>query len=111
MKKSVLAAAICLLLTVGPMWLTANFAGSAGMAICLVLFFVFYPTVSVACGIFAGKDMCSRWALPLFAAGCFPLGAWLCFSPEEPAFLLYGACYLVLGTVAMLGSAFWNRKK
>lgn len=36
---------------------------------------------------------------PFFAA--LGAGAWIMFSPYEPAFLLYAAGYLILGLISM----------
>ena len=44
-------------------------------------------------------------------AGLYLAGVWLFFEMGEPAFLLYGGCYLVAGVVAMLGSAFVKHRK
>ena len=34
-------------------------------------------------------------------AALFVAGAWIMFSPYEPAFLLYAAGYLILGLISM----------
>ena len=44
-------------------------------------------------------------------AGLFLAGVWIFFEMGETAFLLYGGCYLIIGIVAMLISAFINKKK
>ena len=40
----------------------------------------------------------------------FLAGSWLFFEMGEPAFWLYGGCYLLIGTVVMLISAFVMKK-
>ena len=45
-------------------------------------------------------------ALPMITAVLFLAGTWLHFDMGEPAFLLYALIYLLLGTAAMLLSAF-----
>lgn len=88
-------------LMVGIPWITVLFAGSAGMAICFILFFALDPVFSLLSGIFAGRNIQKRWFVPLANAGLFLLGTWLLFDAGEPAFLLYSGAYLVLGAAAM----------
>ena len=92
-------------------WLTVEFAGSAGMAICFVLFFAVNPLFSVMCGAFAGKNIKQLWVLPIITAGLFLAGSWLFFEMGEIAFLVYCGCYLIIGIIAMLISAFMNKRK
>lgn len=49
--------------------------------------------------------------MPIIAAGLFFAGVWTFFEMGERAFLWYGSCYLVIGIVAMLISAFMNKRK
>ena len=92
-------------------WLAVEFAGSAGMAVCFILFFAVNPLFSMVCGVFAGKDIKRLWPLPIITAGLFLIGTWLFFEMGETAFLLYCGCYLMIGIVAMLISAFVNKRK
>lgn len=101
---------LAILLMIGCPWLAVEFAGSAGMAVCFILFFAVNPLFSVVCGAFAGKNIRQLWALPIITAGSFLAGVWLFFEMGEPAFLLYGGCYLMIGMIAMLISAFMNRR-
>ena len=98
------------LLMIGCPWLAAKFAGSAGMAVCLLLFFAVNPLFSAVCGVYAGKNIKRLWFLPVLNAGLFLAGAWLFFDMGEPAFLLYGGCYLLIGIIAMLIRAFLTPK-
>ena len=41
----------------------------------------------------------------------FLAGTWTFFEMGEPAFLLYGGCYLLISIIAMLVSAFANKEK
>ena len=92
-------------------WLTVTFAGSAGMAICLILFFTINPLFSAACGAFAGTNIRQLWGLPIITAGLFLAGVWLFFEMGETAFLLYCGCYLIIGIIAMLISAFVKKRR
>ena len=76
----------------------------------IFLFFVLDPLFSVVCGIVAGRQIKELWMLPLITAGLFVAGTWLFFELGEPAFLLYGGCYLLIGTVVMLISAFVTKQ-
>lgn len=110
MKKLITWTILAILLMIGCPWLSVEFAGSAGMAICFVLFFAINPLFSVFCGVFAGKDIKRLWLLPIISAALFLVGVWLLFEMGEPAFLLYCGCYLTIGIIAMLISAFLNKK-
>ncbi len=92
-------------------WAAFTFVkGDAGMAVCLLLFFMVNPTYAVLTGAAAGKDMGHLWSLPILSAVLFLAGAWVFFDMGETAFLLYAAAYLVLGMAAMLLSAFFRKK-
>lgn len=102
---------LAIFLMIGCPWLAVSFAGENAMAICFLLFFIINPLFSVLCGIFAGKQIKQLWALPIITAGLFLVGTWTFFEMSEPAFLLYCGCYLVIGIVVMLISAFVNKRK
>ena len=57
MKPLIFWSILAMLLMIGCPWLAATFAGSAGMAVCLLLFFGVNPIFSAVCGVFAGKDI------------------------------------------------------
>lgn len=100
------------LLMIGCPWLAVEFAGSAGMAVCFLLFFAINPMFSAVCGAFAGKNMKQLWALPLIVAGLYLMGVWMFFEMGETAFVLYCGCYLVIGAVAMgISYSVTKRKK
>ena len=111
MKKLITWTMSAVLLMIGCPWLTVTFAGSAGMVNCFILFFAINPLYSIVCGVFAGKDIKQLWALPVITAGLFLTGTWLCFEMGEPAFLMYCSYYLIIGIIAMLISAFINKRK
>lgn len=106
--KWIIAAAAVM---VGLPGLTVAFAGPAGMAVCLVLFFVVNPVFCAAAGVFAGRDASTRWILPLADAALFLFGVWLFFEFGQPDFLWYGGAYLVIGILAMVFSALYKAKK
>lgn len=111
MKKLITWTMSALILMIGFPWLAVTFAGSAGMAICFILFFAVNPLYAALSGVFAGKNIKQLWSLPIITAGLFLAGAWLFFEMGESAFLLYCGCYLIIGVVAMLISSFVNKRK
>jgi len=111
MKKLLGWTMLATLLMIGCPLLAVEFAGSAGMAVSLILFFAVDPLFSAVCGVFAGKDIKQLWALPIITAGLFLAGVWMFFEIGETAFLLYCGCYLIIGIIAMLISAFVNKRK
>ena len=111
MKKFIVWTILAILLMFGCPWLAVEFAGSAGMAVCFILFFAINPVFSAVCGIFAGKNIKQLWILPIIMAVLFLAGTWLFFDMSETAFLLYAGCYLIIGVIAMLISAFVYKKK
>ncbi len=98
-------------LLLGMPWLTVTFASMNGMALCFILFFAVNPLFSTFSGILAGSDVKKLWILPIVTAGLFILGVWMFFDMGEPAFLLYGSAYLVIGIIAMLIRRFIKKKK
>ena len=111
MKKLITWTMSALILMIGFPWLAVTFAGSAGMAICFILFFAVNPLYAALSGVFAGKNIKQLWSLPIITAGLFLAGAWLFFEMGESAFLLYCGCYLIIGVVAMQISSFVNKRK
>lgn len=86
-------------------WLAVTFAGSAGMAVCFLLFFAVNPCFCAFCGIAAGKNLKGFWVLPILSTLFFLAGVWIFFDPGEPAFLLYCGIYLIIGIAAMVITA------
>lgn len=98
---------ICVLLSALVMllfpWCAVTFIkGDGGMAGCFLLFFAINPIVSVAVGIFSGRNIRVAWFQPMLLAILFLFGTWIFFDMGEPAFILYAAVYLLLGYAAML---------
>lgn len=111
MKKLITWIVLAILLMIGCPGLAIEFAGSAGMAICFVLFYAINPLFSAVCGVFAGKNIKQLWALPIITAVLFLAGTWIFFEMAETAFLLYCGCYLIIGIISMLISDFVNKRK
>ena len=103
MKKIVgMIIATLILLVACPFLVVSLVLADAGMAVCFILFFAINPLFSVFIGIFSGQNIKKLWPLPIFNAGAFLAGTWLVFAMGEPAFLLYGGIYLVIGVCAMV---------
>ena len=96
---------------IGGPWLALKFPGMDAMGICFILFFAVNPLFSIVCGAFSGRNIRQLWALPLITAVLFLAGVWIFFEMGEPAFLIYAAVYLIVGSIAMLVSAFIMRRK
>lgn len=111
MKSVIIITISILILMIGCPWLAVTFAGTAGMAICFVLFFAINPLFSIGCGVFAGKNIKKLWMFPIFNAGMFLVGSWMFFEMGEPAFWLYCGVYLIIGIFSMLVTAWLNKKK
>lgn len=92
-------------------WLAVTFAGTAGMAVCFILFFAINPIYAVVSGVFAGFNIKKLWMLPIITSVLFVLGTWLFFDMGETAFLLYGGGYLIIGIIVMLLSSLIRNKK
>ena len=107
MKKTVLTvcAAIGGVMLVLP-WLTAiPIRADTAWILCLLLFFCVDPLCAIFTGVTAGKHIRKLWWVPLLNAAAFPAGVWIRFASVVIEFLLYAAIYFVLGTAAMLLSA------
>ena len=74
----------------------------AGMAVCMLLFFLVYPILSVLLGIFTSKDMKHLWWMPLFGALSFPLLFSLAMGGMVEELYAYSIIYIFLG-YAMAG--------
>jgi hypothetical protein len=110
-KNMIFSLAVSAIVMLALPWLAVTFVKSdAGMAVCLLLFFVVNPLFSVIIGTFAGKDVRHLWSFPVVSTALFLVGAWILFDIEEMAFLLYATVYLALGVVAMLISMFVRKK-
>lgn len=84
----------------------ARFASEcAGMALCMLLFFVVNPAYSIVLGLRCGRDFRHMWYMPLVSSVAFLVGSWVVFDIRETWFIVYAAVYLVVGMVAAAISA------
>ena len=77
----------------------------AGMALCMLLFFVVNPAYSIVLGLRCGRDFRRMWYMPRVSSVAFLVGSWVFFDIREPWFVVYAAVYFVLGMVAAAISA------
>ena len=91
--------------------LAVLFASHAGMAICILSFYLVNPMVSVGVGVFAGFDMKKRWYACLFTGTLFIITAWSLFTISEPMFLYYSAIYIVFSSLSMLTTSLIVKRK
>ena len=75
---------------------------SAGMGICMILFFAVYPIFSMALGFVATKDMKLLGLLPLVNAICFPLLFSLAMGKMIAELYAYAGIYAFLGYSVLL---------
>ena len=111
MKRFIFWTLSAALLMIGGPWLALQFDGMDAMGFCFILFFAINPLFSAVCGVFAGINIKQLWTLPFITAGLFLAGVWIFLEMGEPAFLLYCGCYLFIGILAMLATAFLINKK
>ena len=103
---------ILFILVFGIPLLAVLFTTDAGMAICILSFYLINPMVSVGVGVFAGFDIKKRWYASLFTGASFIITVWSLFTVSEPLFLFYSAIYVVFSTISMLiTSIILKRKK
>ena len=102
MKKFAIWTLLAALLMIGGPWVALQFPGYDAMGVCFILFFAVNPLFSAVCGAFAGRNVRRFWMLPIITSGLFVVGVWIFFEMGEPAFLIYGAGYLLIGAVAMV---------
>lgn len=111
MRRLITWTILAMLLMIGCPGFAVVLASDAGMAVCFLLFYAIDPIFSVVCGVFAGGNIKQLWMLPILVSVLFLAGVWLFFDMGESVFLLYSGCYLILGTLAMLISAFVMKEK
>lgn len=73
----------------------------AGMALCMILFYIVNPIYSAILGYRCGRNVRQMWSLPLVSSMAFLTGAWLFFEIREVWFAIYATTYLALGWSAM----------
>ena len=111
MKKNLMYGLVSAAVMVLLPWLAVAFTpADAGMAVCLLLFFVVNPVYAVTAGALAERKGKTMLPQPLMTAVLFLAGAWLNFPPIDPVFWGYWAVYLALGYVGF-GLGGLSRKK
>lgn len=89
----------------------ARFApADAGMALCMMLFFIVNPLYSAILGYRCGSNVRQMWNLPLVSSVAFLAGTWLFFDIREVWFIIYATVYLIIGWMAMGISRYVNNK-
>lgn len=86
-------------------FLTVKLApADAGMAICMLLFFIGYPIYSIALGVIAFRDLKFSWWMPLVSSIVLPLFFSLAMKGMVWELYTYSGIYLFLGygTLAFL---------
>ena len=79
-------------------FLATELAGAdAGMAICMLMFFIAYPILSIFVGIVISRDMKYLWWMPLVSAFSFPLLFSLAMRGMVWELYTYSSIYLFLG--------------
>lgn len=90
----------------------ARFApADAGMALCMMLFFIVNPIYSAILGFRCSKDVRQMWSLPLISSITFLAGTLLFFDIREVWFIIYAATYLAIGWVTMGINKYLNSKR
>ncbi len=93
-------------------WVSVKFApADAGMAICLILFYVINPLYSVMIGYIAASGETDVWVLPCASANMFLFGTWIFFDMHEITFIVYALIYIVIGYGTMAVTKIMNRKR
>ena len=83
----------------------------AGMALCIILFFIVNPAYSISIGIFSGLSLHNMWYFPILSPIIFLVGAWTFFDPNEIWFTLYAAAYFLLSGATMAISALIRKSR
>lgn len=89
----------------------AQFApADAGMALCMILFFIVNPIYSAVLGYRCGSNVRLMWNLPLVSSVAFLAGTLLFFDIREVWFIIYATVYLIIGWTAMGISRYLNNR-
>ena len=111
MKKLFPALILPLLLIFLPSLLTRLFAGTAGMAICFILFLAVNPVYFALLGIFCSRSVKTRWYLPPVSALIYVLTMCVVFTFTETAWYYYAAIYLFISLAVGAASAIIRKIK
>ena len=106
MKKLLVFSLISALLMIGAPPIALVFDGLDAIGMIFILFFAINPIYSLIIGIFTGKSLKKLWPLPIISASLFLIGVFVALKSFDPAFLLYGAIYLLIGVFSALATAY-----
>lgn len=113
MKKSIgIWLCIMVLLMVVLPWAGVSFAPpDAGMAVCILHWFVLMPVFSLVLGFYCGGKGWQLWPLPLVSGALFTLGN-LFFSSGswEVVFLIYSLSHLLITYLVMTLRILFRKK-
>ncbi|MBR6523220.1 MAG: hypothetical protein IKT39_01230 [Clostridia bacterium] len=87
------------------------FASDAGMAICILSFYLINPILSVGVGVFAGFDFRKRWFSSLYVGIIFMITVCFLLTADEPLFFLYSAIYTFFSFISMLVTSLILKRK
>lgn len=82
----------------------------AGMALCMILFFIANPIYFAVLGFHCGRNVRQMWNLPLVSSVAFLAGTWLFLDIKEMGFIIYASVYLIIGWTAMGISKYLNNE-
>ena len=84
-----------------PFLATNLIPADGGMAVCMLMFFIAYPILSIVLGIVISKDVKFLWWMPLVAAFIFPLFFSLAMGGMIWELYTYSGIYIFLGYAAL----------
>lgn len=105
-KSAASLGALLLFMLVLPWLATLSPDGLATTGLWMLAFFIIYPALSVALGIFAGTDVPRLLWIPVAVAALFPLLFSLAIGEFVADLYVYSAIYLPLGAIAMTATHF-----
>ena len=73
-----------------------------GLVLCMMQFLIVNPIYTIIIGIISGRNIHTRWSLPLISAVIFVFGILFSFGLGEPDFIIYAVIYLIVGIFSML---------
>ena len=111
-KKIILAIVIFLLLMyLLPQLITLLTFGLDGMGFLLLLIFILNPIISIAYGIYAGKDIKKLWWFSLLIFIGFPILYWIALQDIVVDLFIYSLVYTLIEIIAMFISSIIRNKR
>lgn len=107
-RSIIIIAIILTTMLIIPLITVNTVKSDAGMLVTMVLFFIIHPSVSVAVGILAGKDIKWFWFSPILVAGLFYVFSYFTYKTAFP--ILYSVSYFVICAISMFITWLMNRK-